>query len=389
MGRVSALLDAARAATGLDDFGAGNFREGLERLVDSADREANLNAAGRVMFDGQAVMLLSRRLEIEDWYRRHPEIDDEQIVAPLMILGLPRTGSTALHNLVGQDRSVRVMSTWEAMMPCPPPEAATYDTDPRVAAMEIQMQRRDEMTPRMKQMLPSTATSPTEDQVTMAFDFTSQIFQASFHIPSYAHWFNYEADLVPTFTYVKRVLKLLQWHCGAPDGGPARWRLKNPTYSLFIDALDTVFPDARYCMTHRDPANVIPSAADLYFEMHKPSTDAPDKSWLGEVITESFALGMDRMMAFRDAGNEHRFFDIQFAPFQKDPFPVLAKLYAHLGEEFTLEAEARMRAWRIDTPRDKHGLHEYDAADFGIDIAALRSRFAAYAERFSPPQGRD
>jgi hypothetical protein len=389
MGRVSALLDAAKAATGFDDFGADSFREGLERLVDSVEREGNLNAAGQAMFDGQAIMFLTRRLEIEDWYNRHPEIDEEEIVAPLMVLGLPRTGSTALHCLLGEDPAVRVMRNWEGMMPCPPPELATYETDPRIATMDAMMRQRDFFTPRMKQMLPSTATSPVEDQTTMGFDFTSQMFQAAFRVPSYAEWFNYEADLVPTFEYVKRTLKLLQWRCGSPDGGPARWRLKNPTYALFVEALDTVFPDARYCMTHRDPANVIPSVADLYFEMHKPNTDTPDKLWLGEITSSSFLLGMDRMMAFRDAGNDHRFFDIHFAPFQKDPFPTMAKLYEFLGEPFTAEGEARMRAWRENTPRDKHGRHEYDASDFGIDLDELRRRFSRYTERYAVPQGKD
>ena len=384
MGRVADLLDKARAATGLDDFGDDGFREGLERLVDSADCEAQLNAAGRAMVEGQAIMLLMKRLEIEGWYARHPEIDEQEIVAPLMVLGLPRTGSTALHCLLGEDPAVRVMRNWEAMNPCPPPEAATYDSDPRIAAMQQQMALRDKLTPRMRQMLPSTAVSPTEDQLTMGYDFKSQIFQASFRIPSYAHWLHFEADLEPTFRYVKRVLKLLQWRCP-----PTRWRLKNPTYSMFITALDTVFPDARYCMTHRDVANVLPSVADLYFEMHKPNTDVPDKAWLGEINAEFCELGMKRMMAFRDAGNEHRFFDIFFAPFQKDPFPTLRELYAFLGEDFTSEAEARMRRWREEQPRDKHGRHEYDASEFGLDTATIRERFRFYSDRYAVPLGRD
>lgn len=383
-GHVFELMEAAKSATGLEDFGADHFRDGLERLVASAEREARLNAAGRAMFDGQAVMLLMRRLEIEDWYARHPEIEEQEIVAPLMVLGLPRTGSTALHCLLGEDPAVRVMRNWEAMMPCPPPEAATYASDPRIAIMEEQMKRRDEMTPRMKQMLPSTATSPTEDQMTMGYDFTSQIFQASFHIPAYAHWLHHEADLEPTFRYVKRVLKLLQWHCP-----PTRWRLKNPTYSMFIDKLDKVFPDARYCMTHRDVSNVLPSVADLYFEMHKPNTDVPDKVWLGQINREFCELGMRRMMAFRDAGNEHRFFDIHFAPFQRDPFPTLGQLYDFLGEEFTPEAQARMRQWREMQPRDKHGRHEYDASDFGLDPAAIRAQFRFYTDRYEVPLGKD
>ncbi len=384
MSRISELLDTARAATGLADFGDDGFRKGLERLVESADREANLNAAGRAMFDGQAVMLLMRRLEIEDWYARHPEINEEAIVAPLMVLGLPRTGSTALHCLLAEDPAVRTMRNWEAVRPCPPPEAATYASDPRIALMAEQMARRDQLTPRMKQMLPSTATSPTEDQLTMGYDFKSQIFQASFHIPSYIAWFNHEADLVPTFEYVKRVLKLLQWRCG-----PKRWRLKNPTYSMFIGALDTVFPDARYCMTHRDVANVIPSVADLYFEMSRINTDTPDKAWMGELMSECCAIGMRRMIEFREGGQDHRFFDIHFAAFQKDPFPVLERLYAFLGEEFTPEARARMLAWREDTPRDKHGRHEYNPGEFGLDTAQLRERFRFYSERFNVPLGKD
>ena len=383
MTRVSELIDAARAATGLDDFGADSFREGLERLVVSADREAGLNAAGRAMFDAQAVMLLSNRLRIEDCYAQAPEIAAEEIVAPVMVLGLPRTGSTALHCLLGEDPRVRVLRSWEAMFPTPPPEAATQFSDPRIALMEAQMARRDRLTPRMKQMLPSTATSPTEDQLIMGFDFTSQIFQASFRVPGYVHWFNHEADLVPTFEYLKRVLKMLQWRCP-----PRRWRLKNPTYSLFIDALDRVFPDARYCMTHRDVGDVIASVADLYFEMGRITSDTPDKAWMGAVARESFELGMRRMIKFREAGNEARVFDIQFAEFQRDPLAVIERLYAFLGEPLTDEARARMQAWRKATPRDKHGRHEYDAADFGLDPEDLREQFGFYSQRFGVPAGK-
>ena len=380
MQRPEVYIERARQATGLGELGSDSYREGLERLLDSARLEANLNQAGTAGLEGMVTMLLMKRLEIEDWYVRHPEIDEQQIVAPLMVLGLPRTGSTALHCLLGEDPAARVMRNWEGMNPTPPPERATYETDPRIAVMQRHMDLRDQVTPRMKQMLPSTATSPVEDQLTMAYDFKSQIFQASLRIPSYVEWLNHEADLVPTFEYVKRVLKVLQWRCP-----PTRWRLKNPTYSLFIDALDKVFPDARYCMTHRDVAAVIPSVADLYYEMHKPGTDHVDKRYLGQHCTEWTELGMRRMIAFREAGNEARFFDIYFAPFQKDPFPVLEKLYAHIGEEFTPEARARMQAWRDDTPREKHGGHDYDAADFGLDPAALRERFRFYSERFDVP----
>lgn len=379
--QAGTLIDRARAATGLTHLGEDDWREGLERLIDSGRAEADLNAAGVALFEGQAVMLLSRRLEVEDWYRRHPEIDEQQIEAPLLILGLPRTGSTALHCLLGEDPAARVIRNWEGMNPCPPPERATYETDPRITIMQGHMDQRDIDTPRMKQMLPSTAISPVEDQLLMGYTFVSQIFQASFRIPSYVDWLNHRADLVPTFAYVKRVLKLLQWRCP-----PTRWRLKNPTYSLFVQALDQVFPDARYCMTHRDVASVLPSVADLYYERHKVATQAPDKHWLGEHCQDWTELGMHRMIAFREKpGNEERFFDIHFAPFQKDPFPTLERLYAFLGEPFTEAARANMLRWRQDNARDKHGAHTYDPAEFGLDVAKVRERFRFYSDRFIAP----
>jgi len=241
------------------------------------------------------------------------------------------------------------------------------------------MERRARLFPRMTAMLPSTATSPTECQQFMGYDFKSQIFQAFAHIPTYVEWLNHRADLVPTYAYVKRVLKLLQWHCP-----PRRWRLKNPSHSLFIDALQRVFPDARFVMTHRDVASVIPSVADLYYELHKAYADSVDLPAIGRDARSFCALGMQRMIAFREAGNDHRFFDIHFAPFQKDPFSVLEALYAFLGEQLTPEARDRMETWRRSTPRDA-GYQRTDMAAFGLDPASLHQQFSFYSQRFNVP----
>src|SRR3546814_9297895 len=172
-------------------------------------------------------------------------------------------------------------------------------------------------------------------------DWSSDV--CSSDLPSYAQWLNHEADLVPAYRYVKRVLKLLQWRCP-----PNRWRLKNPSHSVFIDALDQVFPDARYWMTHRDIGKVIPSVADLYRELMQVSSDDIDLHYLGALNSEWCERGMRKMIAFRDAGNEHRFFDIHFAPFQNDPLPIIAQLYDFLGEPLTQEARDRMLAWRSE-----------------------------------------
>ena len=377
MDRISALLDKARSATSLDDFGDEGFREGLEVLVQSADAEARFNDLGRANFESQIVGFLSSRLKIEHWYRLHPEIDEQEIVAPLIGLGLPRTASTPLSCMLAQDPAARFIRNWEGTEPCPPPETATQHGDPRIAAAEASMARRDQLFPRMRQMVPSTATAPVECQVFMGFDFKSQLFQAMARIPSYVAWLNHDADLVPTYRYVKRVLKLLQWRCP-----PTRWRLKNPTHILFIDALNQVFPDARFWMTHRDVADVLPSVADLYLELSRPFTDQVDKAWLGQVTADFCELGMRRVIAFRDAGHDDRFFDIEFATFQRDPYPVLEDLYAFLGEDFTPETRERIATWRRETPRDKHGGHTYDPAEFGLDPERLRKRFGFYSKRF-------
>lgn len=377
MDRISALLDKARSATSLDDFGDEGFREGLEVLVQSADAEARFNDPGRANFESQIVGFLSSRLKIEHWYRLHPEIDEQEIVAPLIGLGLPRTASTPLSCMLAQDPAARFIRNWEGTEPCPPPETATQHADPRIAAAEASMARRDQLFPRMRQMVPSTATAPVECQVFMGFDFKSQLFQAMARIPSYVAWLNHDADLVPTYRYVKRVLKLLQWRCP-----PTRWRLKNPTHILFIGALNQVFPDARFWMTHRDVADVLPSVADLYLELSRPFTDQVDKTWLGQVTADFCELGMRRVIAFRDAGHDDRFFDIEFATFQRDPYPVLEDLYAFLGEDFTPETRERIASWRRETPRDKHGGHTYDPAEFGLDPERLRERFGFYSKRF-------
>lgn len=377
MDRAAELIRRARSTTGLVDFGEDSFREGLERLILAVDREARLTESGAAAFDAQIIHYLSQRLEVEDWYRRHPEIDAEEIVAPLIGLGLPRTGSTALGCLLGEDPAVRSIRSWEASTPCPPPDKATEASDPRIERTRKSLARRAELFPRMKAMFPSSPTTPTECHGLQALDFKTHLFQAQVQVPSYSAWLNMKADLVPTYRYVKRVLKLLQWRCP-----PNRWRLKNPSHIVFIDALNEVFPDARFWMTHRDIAAVVPSSADLYYELSRAFSDEIDKTYMGQLNADTWELGMRRLIAFRDAGHEHRFFDIHFAPFQKNPLPFIEQLYAFLGEELTAEASARMEHWRAQTPREKQGEHRYDPADFGLSIEGLRERFRFYSDRF-------
>jgi hypothetical protein len=370
------LVAAARDQTGLDDFGADAFRDGLDRLVDALRREADLNELGEVVLPHLIVTLLSQRLQVEDWYRRHPEIDDEPVEAPLIGVGLPRTGSTAVSFLLAEDPHARSLRRWEAAHPCPPP-ATVVGPDPRIEQAKAEAVVQAELAPRLAALLPSTPTGPEECQDLMALDFRSHYFQAFAYIPSYSSWLR-DADLTSTYAYERRVLKLLQW------GSPARpWRLKCPSHLLWLEALDRAFPDARYVMTHRDPTEVIVSVADLYHEVTKQFSVEPDLHYLGALNVDHWTAAMQRVVAFRDAGADARFYDMGFEAVQRDPIAEIRRLYEWLDEPVSDEFEAGMRRWWAEHAANREQNVHPDPATFGLDLDDVRARFRTYTTRMA------
>ena len=360
------LMAQATAATGLDDFGDDSFREGLDVLTAALSGEARLNGAGEGFLYPRLVGHLEQRLQVEDWYRRHPEIDEIEIVAPLFGLGLPRTGSTALSFLLAQDPAVRYLRQWESGQPCPPP-STVEGPDPRRGTVTIEAGTRSHV--------PAGIDGPFECLELMSLDFKSQIFQAFAQIPSYSAWL-VDADHDPTYAYERRVLKLLQW------GEPTRsWRLKSPTHILFLDHLDRAFPDARFVMTHRDPADVMLSVSEVYADLVGGFTDHLDRVYLGQLNVDQWSLGMQRTLSFRDAGHDDRFHDIDFRTMQADPIGEVRRLYAWLGEPVSDVFEERMRDWWATNAENREVHERSDPADFGLDPDALRPRFADYVAR--------
>ncbi len=379
---IETLIAAARERTGLEDLGPDTYREGLEVFVRSVDNDADLNEMGQLVAAGQIVGSLSTRLQIEDWYRRHPEIDDQQIVAPLFVLGLPRTGSTVLGAMLGEDPAVRALRTWEASSPCPPPETATEHDDPRIAASQAGLDAMYAQVPALKAMNPGSATAPTECLIVMGLEFRSGSLEAMMKVPTYSEWL-IDCDMEPAYRYHLRVLKLLQWRCP-----PTRWRLRTPAHMYAIDALDRVYPDARFVMTHRDVASVIPSVASLQTTLSSRMTDRADPLYFGEHCADRWDTALRRGMAFRDADREDRFIDFGFREMQSDPIDSVRRLYAWLGEDYSAEAEASMKQWRADNPREKQGEHRYEPEDFGLSAEGLRARFSFYTDRFDVPLDR-
>jgi hypothetical protein len=366
------LLAEARDETGLADFGEDSFRDGLERLVRALRDEAGLNAAGQGALRQTIVTLLAQRLQVEHWYRCHPEIDDEVLERPLFGLGLPRTGSTALSHLLAEDPDTRSLRMWEATRPCPPPSTVA-GADPRVERGRSELRQQAQDSPRRAALVPSTATGPTECQLLMGLDFKSHYFQAVARIPSYSTWLLHDADLTTTYRYERRVLKLLQW------GFPAMpWRLKSPTHLLFLDHLDQAFPDARFVMTHRDPAEVMVSVADLYAEIAGRFSDDTDPRYLGALNVEHWSVGMRRAVEFRDTRAPDRFHDIDFRAMQRDPIAEVRGLYAWLGEPVTGAFEAGMRRWWRENAEQRQPNVHPDPAAFGIDVDQVRPLFARY-----------
>ena len=382
MDDVEDLLGAARGATGLTDFGDDAFREGLERLVRSLQDEADLSDVGTYALREMILGLLKSRLQVEDWYRRHPEIDDEVVERPLIGLGLPRTGSTALSFLLAEDPHARSLLLWMAQEPCPPP-STVGGPDPRVERAEAGLELQKQVAPRMSALVPSAANGPMECQPLMGLDFKSQYFQAFAYMPSYSDWL-FEEDLTSTYLYERRVLKLLQW--GAPT---QPWRLKCPSHLPYLDYLDMAFPDARFVMTHRDPTEVIVSVADVYAEVSGMVGNQIDPHYLGALNVEQWSIGMQRAIAFRDKGNDHRFYDMDFRAVQADPIGEVRKLYAWLGEPVTPEFDAGMARWWHDNAETREQNVHPDPADFGIHLDAVRPLFADYMKRVAVWTGRN
>lgn len=376
MKQIDKLLISAQTSTGLQDFGDESYLEGLERLVSAFRNEAHLTATGEDAVQSLIVRLLSQRLQVEDWYRRHPEIEDEAIEQPLIGVSLPRTGSTALAFLLAEDPTSRSLRAWEAAEPCPPP-ATVQGPDPRIERAELAEQMQREHAPRLAALVPSTATGPRDCQMLMGMDFKAPFFYAFACIPSYANWLLYEADLDSAYFYMRRVLKLLQW------GGPRKpWRIESPAHLQFIDSLNAAFPDAKFVMTHRDPVEVMVSGANINLEVVQMFNDKIDTTYIGDLMTEYWSVGVQRMMEFRDHNGSDRFFDIDFRTMQKEPIGEVCSLYAWLGAPFTAEFEAGMRSWWAENSANRVPNVYPDPSTFGLDLDKIRSLFSAYAGRF-------
>jgi len=373
---VDELETEARHQTGLEDFGDGEHREGLERLVRAFNEEADLTEAGEVMQRMRLVALLAARLQIEETYRAHPEIDEQVIEGPVFVIGLPRTGTTALSQLVAADPQFRSLRLWESGSPCPPPEAATQDTDPRIAQAEAGLAMMYEMFPRMRSMHHEEARSATECQDLLGMSFRTVHFDGFGRVPSYLSWVT-ACDMRGTYRYHRRSLRLLQWHCP-----PRLWHLKTPVHMFSLDALLEAYPDAKFLWSHRDPAKVLGSVCSLIHYTRSWSSDRDDAMDLGPEQLARWWLAVSRAMEFRARVGDERFADLAFDELQVDPVGALGAAYERIGVPFSDASRRAVSGWAGSHEPGSHGSHTYDLADFGLEAEQVRRTFGPYLEQF-------
>jgi Sulfotransferase family len=366
------LEDGARAATGLDNFGSPYYREGLERTVDALNNEADLNELGRVMQHATISNALIQRLKIGDTYRQHPAIVDEVIDGPVVVLGLPRTGTTALSQLVAADPQFRSLRTWESQAPTPPPEADTQHTDPRIAQAAEGIAMIDTMFPDFKTMYGGEPEAATECQDLMGMSFRTFHFDGVVRVPGYVEWL-LQCDMRETYTFHKEVLKLLQWHCK-----PSLWHLRTPVHMFALDAFVEAYPNAKFLWSHRDPAKVLGSVCSLIAYIRSWGSDRKDPKELGAEQLAWWVEGTRRAMDFRTKFGDDRFVDVSFADLQTDAVDTLARSYEQLGLTFTDSARATVQEWADGHKPGQRGRHSYELTDYGLTPELVREAFRDY-----------
>lgn len=381
----SSILDEASGlAGGLSDFGPDDFRVRLGVLREEWDGDPELTNLARITLRGYLVRYAANRLLIRDMLIRHPEILDERIERPLIVVGLPRSGTTHLVNLLAADDRLHSLPLWESYEPVPRPgEALLPDgTDPRYRRCADAWEGMQRMTPFLAAMHPMEPDHIHEELELMGPDFASYNFEWLAMSPRWRDHY-YATDQTPHYEYMKNVLKLLQWRRRQAGQGDKRWVLKCPQHLEQLPVLDRVFPDATVVVTHRDPVAVIQSTVTMQAYSQRINRRRVATRELIDYWSDRIEHLLRACVRDRACIAPERSHDSPFHLFMADEMGVLAEVYAKAGLELTPVARERLQHYVATHPRGKEGKVIYHLArDFGVEPAALRERFAFYFERF-------
>jgi hypothetical protein len=378
MGQINRdqLLEEAQRATGLSDWGDLPFLDALDAMLWSIEHEAGLApAAMDALLAGVIKSVLAKRLRLVDDRKTWPEIAAQTVAPPLVIVGLPRSGSTHLHALMALDPHRRAPLQWEMDHPSPPPRRETFRTDARIARVQAELDSR----PKAAEMLvrhPFAADRPEQCIGLLDWSFNNYTVLARFHGPAYySHFLG--ADQKIAYAHHYRTLQHLQ----AFNPGP--WTLKHPKHLFGLDALLAVYPTAKVIWTHRDPVRVIPSVADFSFQIRRIFTPEADACRFGLEWAAMEEMALLRGLSARDRLlPESQVIDVHYNDVLAEPITVMRRIYAHFGLPFDEEHARRTDEFMIHNPQNKHGVHRYAPEDYGLSAGLLRERFATYIQRF-------
>lgn len=356
----------------LTDFGGEDFLPGLKKLL-TTYQENGFSEKGCKRLRHRLVDLLAVRLKVEAAFKAHPEILDIEIKAPLFLTGLPRTGTSALLNLLANDRASRPLLLWEGFNPDPLPGNPSKDEDPRYLAMKGYYDQMNQ-NPEFKKIHATSPDTPEECVHLLNHTFQDVQFGIETMMEPYASWFQ-QQDLTASYNYYANLLRLLQWQ--RPGD---RWLLKTPGHLWALNHLIRLFPDAHIIITHRNPLESVTSYASMMAALMKDRSFK--KTELGPVVMEYLARKVERSLEQRESIPDHQIIDLHFKEFVDQPMTIVEKIYQHFDLPLSKQTLTAMLAYADDNSMGKHGKHEYQLAEFGLEKEQILDRFQFYLERF-------
>ncbi|MCG3171341.1 MAG: hypothetical protein CALGDGBN_02941 [Pseudomonadales bacterium] len=384
----ASLFEEARARTGLADFGDLSFREPLARLLEAMKREARLTVVGRASQRKRLIGLLSARLQMQSWFARHPEIDDEKVDVGIVVVGFPRTGTTLLHRILCQDPRVAWLAWWECRHPAPLPgwqvEQARRLPDPRIALAEAEVAAMIAGNPALAAAHPLDARAPDEDVMLLEHAFQSSPPAGLMNVPGYLRW-HLAQDGAAAYDDHARFLRFLQWQKrmrGKPTGP---FVLKAPHHMVHLDELLARYPGATIVQTHRDPLDTLPSLASMAYELRRLTSDTVHPSECADYALTTARCRLERTESVRRTTGGQRFVDVWFGDIVTGVLAVVERIYAQTGLDLPVGVRDAMECYVAAHGRDKRPAHCYTLAQFGLDAEAIRREFAAYREAYVLP----
>ena len=376
---VDAVCEAAIARTGLDDFGPDDFAERLGVQLAEMDADADRRGIGRMLMFGDCARYAANRLLVRDLLRRNPEILEIPIVRPVIVVGLPRSGTTHLVNLLAADTRFRSMPLWESYEPVPNPnEPPEVDgVDPRWTRCDNAWQAMQSAAPLVAAMHPMEPDHVHEEIELQLPDFSTYNLEWVARAPQWRDYY-LGHDQTPHYAYMKTVLQILQWYRPRE-----RWVLKSPQHLEQLGPLLTTFPDATIVVTHRDPVAVVQSTItmDCYGARTTYRTTKPE--WYRDYWIDLIGRLLDASLRDRALLPEEHTIDVYFHEYMADEIGTLERVYAGAGIPLTERARAEIAAYQDAHPRSRGGQIAYDLRrDFSTTPEEVRSRFGAYLDRF-------